>query len=89
MLKKLWESDDEWKSSAEFKEKFDNFFKISLSSSQKNSIYDSETGEFNMNWDNGVSQVASSISQMITLIYGGGAIAKGIGMGAAKTGLKL
>ena len=89
MLKKLWESDDEWKSSAEFKEKFDNFFKISLSTSQKNSIYDSETGEFNMNWDNGVSQVASSISQMITLIYGGGAIAKGIGMGAAKTGLKL
>ena len=89
MLKKLWESDDEWKSSAEFKEKFDNFFKISLSSSQKNSIYDSETGEFNMNWDNGVSQVASSISQMITLIYGGGAIAKEIGMGAAKTGLKL
>ena len=89
MLKKLWESDDEWKSSAEFKEKFDNFFKISLSTSQKNSIYDSETREFNMNWDNGVSQVASSISQMITLIYGGGAIAKGIGMGAAKTGLKL
>ena len=89
MLKKLWESDDEWKSSAEFKEKFDNFFKISLSTSQKNSIYDSETGEFNMNWDNGVSQVASSISQMITLIYGGGAIAKGMGMGAAKTGLKL
>ena len=89
MLKKLWESDDERKSSAEFKEKFDNFFKISLSTSQKNSIYDSETGEFNMNWDNGVSQVASSISQMITLIYGGGAIAKGIGMGAAKTGLKL
>ena len=89
MLKKLWESDDEWKSSAEFKEKFDNFFKISLSTSQKNSIYDSEREEFNMNWDNGVSQVASSISQMITLIYGGGAIAKGIGMGAAKTGLKL
>ena len=89
MLKKLWESDDEWKSSTEFKEKFDNFFKISLSTSQKNSIYDSETGEFNMSWDNGVSQVASSISQMITLIYGGGAIAKGIGMGAAKTGLKL
>ncbi|MFC2696170.1 MAG: hypothetical protein ACFN4U_03945 [Candidatus Absconditicoccaceae bacterium] len=89
MLKKLWESDDEWKSSAEFKEKFDNFFKISLSTSQKKSIYDSETREFNMNWDNGVSQVASSISQMITLIYGGGAIAKGIGMGAAKTGLKL
>ena len=89
MLKKLWESDDEWKSSAEFKEKFDNFFKISLSTSQKNSIYDSETGEFNMNWDNGVSQVASSISQMITLIYGGGAIAKGMGMGAAKTGLKV
>ena len=89
MLKKLWESDDEWKSSAEFKEEYDNFFKISLSTSQKNSIYDSETREFNMNWDNGVSQVASSISQMITLIYGGGAIAKGIGMGAAKTGLKL
>ena len=89
MLKKLWESDDKWKSSAEFKEKYDNFFKISLSTSQKNSIYDSETEEFNMNWDNGVSQVASSISQMITLIYGGGAIAKGIGMGAAKTGLKL
>ena len=42
-----------------------------------------------MNWDNGVSQVASSISQMITLIYGGGAIAKGMGMGAAKTGLKV
>ena len=89
MLKKLWESDDEWKSSAEFKEEFDNFFKISLSTSQKKSIYNFETGEFNVNRDNGVSQVASSISQMITLIYGGGAIAKGIGMGAAKTGLKL
>lgn len=89
MLKKLWESDDEWKSSAEFKEEFDNFFKISLSSSQKKSIYDFEREEFNMNWDNGVSQVASSISQMITLIYGGGTIAKGITMGATKTGLKL
>ena len=89
MMKKLWESDEEWKWSAEFKAKFDDFFKVNLSTAQKESIYDSQKAEININWDNGVNQVASSISQMLTLIYGGGALAKGISMGAAKTGLRI
>ncbi len=89
MMKRLWESDEEWKWSAEFKAKFDDFFKVNLSTAQKESIYDGQKAEININWDNGVNQVASSISQMLTLIYGGGALAKGISMGAAKTWLKL
>ena len=61
---------DETLSQMDRKARRDNFFKIGQSSSQKESVYDSETG-FNFHADNTVSTVASSISQMLTLIYWG------------------
>ena len=62
-----------WKEDAflimDVKEKTDNYLKKDQSSTQKKDIYNSETKEFNFHADNTVSTVASSISQMLVLIY--------------------
>jgi len=52
----------------DFKENAVNFLKKDESSSQKEPVYDPETG-FNFHTDNTVSTVTSSISQMLVLIY--------------------
>ena len=67
---------DETLAQMDRKEKRDNFLKIWQSSSQKESVYNSETKSINFNTDNTVSTVASSISQMITLIAWWWALAK-------------
>lgn len=59
---------DETLSQMDRKAKRDDFFKIGQSSKQKEAVYSPETW-FNFNADNTVSTVASSISQMLTLIY--------------------
>ncbi len=68
-----------WKNEAltqiDRKEKRDNFLKIWQSSTQKEQVYNPETW-FNFNADNTVTTVASSISQMYTLIYWWWAMAK-------------
>ena len=59
---------DETLAQMDRKERRDNVLKINQSSSQKEWVYNPETG-FNFHADNTVSTVASSISQMLTLIY--------------------
>ena len=73
-----WRWKDEYDYQLKRKEKWDNFLKISQSSSQTQAVYDSETWAFNFHLDNTISTVSGSVAQMICLISWGGAVWKWI-----------
>lgn len=72
-------SRDKYEYQLKRKEKWDNFFKIDQSSSQKMAVYDPTTKSFNFHLDNTVSTVSSSVAQMFCLIYWWWAAGKWIG----------
>lgn len=70
---------DHYQSQMQKKERWDNFFKINQTSSQKQAVYDPESWSLNFKRDNTVTTVSSSIAQMLCLIYWWSAVWKWIG----------
>lgn len=78
LLKKPGMSDEGRRAAIEDMQQRLDRLSFDKSSAQKESVYDMQTGEINLNRDNGVSIVSSSTVHMLMLVYGGGGIAKGL-----------
>lgn len=69
---------EHYQSQLQKKERVDNFFKFNQTTTQKQAVYDPQTGSLNFKWDNTVTTVSSSVAQMLCLIYWWSAVWKWI-----------
>lgn len=69
---------EHYQSQLQKKERRDNFFKFNQTTTQKQAVYDPQTGSLNFKRDNTVTTVSSSVAQMLCLIYWWSAVWKWI-----------